>query len=204
MIELKDISFSYIRLLSKFRKEVFKKFTALFEDGKIHLISGKNGSGKTTLLKIMAGFLIPSEGHILIDGKKADYLNFPYQHVSIFMDPNRAFYHQLTVIENLKFYGYCNINEIQKIADAVNMSRENLNLKFGELSSGNRVKSVLIKCFIENKKNILLDEPFAHLDKNSQNSILKFILSIKKEKCVIVAGDSIFYDVYDNEVKLND
>ncbi|MGC9070879.1 MAG: ATP-binding cassette domain-containing protein [Elusimicrobiales bacterium] len=204
MIELRDVSFSYKRVLSSFKKEVFKNFTALFDDGKIHMVLGRNGSGKTTLLKIAAGFLIPSAGYVSIDGAKADYINFPYDKVSIFTDPNRMFYHQLSVVENLRFYSHCDISEIKRFADIVNMDQKNLNLKFAELSCGNRVKAALIKCFMEKRKNILLDEPFAYLDKASQDSILKFILSIKNERCIVIASCNRFFDVYDSELKIDD
>ena len=48
---------------------ILKNITHTFESGKIHGIVGMNGSGKTVLLKCICGFLHPSEGKILVEGK---------------------------------------------------------------------------------------------------------------------------------------
>ena len=48
---------------------ILKNITHTFESGKIHGIVGMNGSGKTVLLKCICGFLRPSEGKILVEGK---------------------------------------------------------------------------------------------------------------------------------------
>lgn len=41
--------------------------------GEIHALLGENGAGKSTLMHIMAGYLKPSAGHILIDGKERNF-----------------------------------------------------------------------------------------------------------------------------------
>jgi simple sugar transport system ATP-binding protein len=41
-----------------------------FRDGEIHALLGENGAGKSTLMHVMAGYLKPGAGHILIDGKE--------------------------------------------------------------------------------------------------------------------------------------
>mgnify|MGYP003374088832 CR=1 FL=1 len=48
---------------------ILKNITHTFESEKIHGIVGMNGSGKTVLLKCICGFLHPSEGKILVEGK---------------------------------------------------------------------------------------------------------------------------------------
>ena len=48
---------------------ILKNIAHTFEEGKIHGIVGMNGSGKTVLLKCICGFLHPSEGKILVEGK---------------------------------------------------------------------------------------------------------------------------------------
>ena len=41
-----------------------------FEKGKIHGIVGNNGSGKTVLMKCICGFLLPTEGKVIVNGKQ--------------------------------------------------------------------------------------------------------------------------------------
>ena len=50
-------------------KSFARKTEIVFDDG-ITAIIGPNGSGKTTLIKLAAGLLQPTQGQILIDGKK--------------------------------------------------------------------------------------------------------------------------------------
>lgn len=56
---------------------VLKDVTVDFEQGQIHGIVGNNGSGKTLLFKVIAGYLKPKEGEIIIDdmrlGQKQDF-----------------------------------------------------------------------------------------------------------------------------------
>lgn len=41
-----------------------------FESGKIHGIVGNNGSGKTVLMKCICGFLLPTEGTVIVNGRR--------------------------------------------------------------------------------------------------------------------------------------
>ena len=61
-----------IQNVSKFfgQDQVLKEINRSFEAGKIHGIVGNNGSGKTVLMKCICGFLFPSSGRILVDGKQ--------------------------------------------------------------------------------------------------------------------------------------
>ena len=50
-------------------EQVLKGISREFEAGKIHGIVGNNGSGKTVLMKCICGFLSPTEGRVVVDGK---------------------------------------------------------------------------------------------------------------------------------------
>ncbi len=52
------------------QERVLHSVTRDFEKGKIHGIVGNNGSGKTVLMKCICGFLIPTEGEIIVNGKR--------------------------------------------------------------------------------------------------------------------------------------
>ena len=49
---------------------VLKDVSRSFERGRIHGIVGNNGSGKTVLMKCICGFLIPTEGEVIVNGKR--------------------------------------------------------------------------------------------------------------------------------------
>ncbi|MEW6011863.1 MAG: ATP-binding cassette domain-containing protein [Elusimicrobiota bacterium] len=190
MILLKNICFSYYSELFKLKTKVFENFNAQFDKDKIYTLTAPNGYGKTTLLKIIAGFLVPQKGELRIENSVVDFKNFPYDKISIFYNQERVFYNQLTVKENLYFYGFSNMEGIINGLTYVNLKTEFLYEKFENLSSGNKAKAVLIKNIMENKPIMLLDEPFSYLDPESKESIKRYLTEIKKERCVIIATNN--------------
>ena len=63
IIEIKNLN-------KKFKeKEIINNLTVAFERGQIHGLIGRNGSGKTVLLKLIVGFILPSSGEIIVNGK---------------------------------------------------------------------------------------------------------------------------------------
>ena len=49
---------------------ILRNISVQFEEGNIHGIVGRNGSGKTMLMKCICGFIRPTSGHIIVDGKQ--------------------------------------------------------------------------------------------------------------------------------------
>lgn len=206
MILLKNIYFSYYSAPFNLKTKVFENFSAKFDKGKIYTLTAPNGYGKTTLLKIMAGFLLPQKGELIIGNSAVNFKDFPYDKISLFYNQERAFYNQLTVKENLYFYGFSNIEEIKNKLTYVNLNREFLQEKFENLSSGNKAKAVLIKTIMENKQIILLDEPFSYLDSKSKESIKRYLGEIKKEKCIIIAtnNEKEIKEISDETIRMGD
>ena len=52
------------------KTEILKHINVSFEEGKIHGLIGRNGSGKTMLMKCICGFIKPTNGEIIVDGKQ--------------------------------------------------------------------------------------------------------------------------------------
>ena len=63
MIEIKDLTKSFDGV------EVLSHISMTLEKGKIYGLVGRNGSGKTMLMKHILGFVSPTSGSIIIDGK---------------------------------------------------------------------------------------------------------------------------------------
>lgn len=206
MILLKNIYFAYYSELFKLKTKVFENFNAKFDKGKTYTLTAPNGYGKTTLLKIIAGFLVPQKGELRIENSVVDFKNFPYDKISLFYNQERAFYNQLTVKENLYFYGFSNIEEIKNKLTYVNLKTKFLYEKFENLSSGNKAKAVLTKNIMENKPIILLDEPFSYFDSESKESIKRYLTEIKKEKCIIIAtnNEKEIKEISDETIRMRD
>src|SRR5437867_9407201 len=83
------------RLLSAFRPvrvevlEALQAVDLVVPTGRFIGIIGSNGSGKSTLLKIMAGLLMPNQGHVTVNGTLAPLLEL-----------GLGFHNELTVREN--------------------------------------------------------------------------------------------------------
>ena len=74
-----------------------------FYPGEVHALLGENGAGKSTLIKILSGVYTPTEGEVILDGEKVDFVS-PRQA----LDAGIAVIHQelsiandLTVAENI-------------------------------------------------------------------------------------------------------
>lgn len=63
MIEVKDLN------LTLKKKAILKEINVSFEKGRIHGLIGRNGSGKTMLMKCICGFVKPTKGTVMVDGK---------------------------------------------------------------------------------------------------------------------------------------
>ena len=62
-IELKNVTKEFDKV------EIIKNISLEFGTGKIYGLYGRNGSGKSVLMKLICGFLIPTKGKVLINGK---------------------------------------------------------------------------------------------------------------------------------------
>ncbi|MEF3280308.1 MAG: ATP-binding cassette domain-containing protein [Elusimicrobiota bacterium] len=193
-MQLKNISYSYKELFSFKRKNIFKDLNLKFEENKIYLITAPNGYGKTTLLKIMAGFLIPDKGDVIVNNHLLK--NFNPRLVYIVYNYTRRFYWQLTVKENIDFFSGIyhfsyNLNDFEMASDTLMMDRQFINKKFGQLSNGNMMKANLLLCFLSKSKIWLLDEPFVLLDEKSSECLSKILKEEKKQRTIIIASASL-------------
>lgn len=80
---------------------VLNDINLALESGKIYGLIGRNGSGKTVLMKIICGFLMPSKGYVLINGRKLGKdIDFPENTGIIIEAP--TFLAHLNAYQNLK------------------------------------------------------------------------------------------------------
>jgi len=96
---------------------VLNDINLALESGKIYGLIGRNGSGKTVLMKIICGFLMPSKGYVLINGRKLGKdIDFPENTGIIIEAP--TFLAHLNAYQNLK-----NLADIRGIIGPINFCR---------------------------------------------------------------------------------
>ncbi len=171
-------------------KEAVKGISFKIKDNEILGLLGPNGSGKTTTIGMMLGLLKPSNGEIIIDGKKIEDNRIEILKKINFISPYIELPKKLTVKQNLIVYG--KLYSVPDIKKRIEYLSEKLRLEdllnriTGELSSGQKNRVSLAKALINNPKVLLLDEPTASLDPEIADFVRTFLENYKKEKKISI------------------
>ena len=148
--------------------------------GELVSIIGPSGAGKTTLLKIIAGLDQPDSGSIR---SQADLLSNPA--ILVFQD--YVLFPMMTVFDNVAFGLKTRRKGSAEILQRVVAMLDYFGLadkadQFpNQLSSGQQQRVALARAMVVNPSILLLDEPFANLDKNLKGGTAEFIRRFQKE-----------------------
>ncbi len=171
-------------------KEAVKGISFKIKDNEILGLLGPNGSGKTTTIGMMLGLLKPSNGEIIIDGKKIENNRIEILKKINFISPYIELPKKLTVKQNLIVYGKLySVSDIKKRIEYLSEKlrlNDLLNKITGELSSGQKNRVSLAKALINKPKVLLLDEPTASLDPEIGDFVRTFLEDYKKEKKISI------------------
>ena len=176
MLKLTDVTWLYQHLPMRFTLSVRR--------GELIAVLGPSGAGKSTLLNLIAGFLQPANGSIILNGH--DHTRTPpaARPVSMLFQENNLFTH-LNVRQNigLGMHAGLRLNAVQqqKLSDiALQMGIGDLLERLpGELSGGQRQRVALARCLVREQPVLLLDEPFSALDPALRQEMLLLV----KEVC---------------------
>ena len=143
-------------------------------------IVGPSGAGKSTLLNLIAGFVLPTQGNIWLNGENHTH-SAPYERpVSMLFQENNLFPH-LTVQQNLALGLKTSLkltaleqDQIERVADAVGLTSFLSRLP-NSLSGGQKQRVALARCLLRDKPILLLDEPFSALDPELRLDMLNLI-----------------------------
>jgi len=173
-------------------KVALDDLTLEIKSGTIFGLLGPNGAGKTTLISILNGLTKFDEGRVEVFGLPLEKNLHEIRKRCALVPQTLAFYENLSVIENLRFFG--GIQNIEKkvleqnIDYAVETNRLSsmLHQKASTLSGGQKRRLNIAIGLLNDPDILFFDEPTVGIDPESRNEILETIVSFKAaDKTVI-------------------
>ncbi|MBF9042374.1 ATP-binding cassette domain-containing protein [Rhodobacterales bacterium HKCCE4037] len=143
-------------------------------------LMGVSGSGKSTLLSVVAGFVWPDEGLVLIDGVDVSRAPVAERAMSILFQDGNLFPH-LNVFDNVALGIDPGLKLSRADRSRVGDALEKVGLKGydarkpGDLSGGQQSRVALARMLLQDRPLVLLDEPFAALDPGLRREMLALV-----------------------------
>lgn len=175
MIEVKNLTLTVRQTI------ILKDVNMICERGTICGLIGRNGSGKTMLMKCICGFVRPTEGEIVVDGKRIGRgRDFP-ESVGLLIE-NPAFIPYYSGMRNLRilagFQGKIGAAMIRSAMERTGLDPD-LKRHVGKYSLGMRQRLGLAQAIMEDPDLYVLDEPMNGLDREGIHQIRDLLLEEK-------------------------
>ena len=153
--------------------------------GELVALLGPSGCGKTTLLRLIAGFIAPDSGTIVIDNKDQTKVP-PHRRRVGMVHQNYALWPHMTVAENVSFglemRGESRdeiVVKVDRILEMVELDGYKTRLP-GQLSGGQQQRVSLARALVTEPEVMLLDEPLSSLDANLRSQLQRHLRDVVK------------------------
>lgn len=192
-------------------KDIHFSFSGIKKIG----IIGASGSGKSTLIDILSGFLSPTAGEFQVNGiKLASLSQKDWQSQLTYIPQHPHIFHD-SVLNNIRFYvPEATVDEAAAAAkkaglwDVIQDLPMGMNTIIGEggraLSGGQEQRIALARAFLGNRSIILLDEPTAHLDIETEYELKETMLQLCTGKLVFFATHRLHWMLEMDEIMVLD
>ncbi|RXZ77831.1 thiol reductant ABC exporter subunit CydD [Paenibacillaceae bacterium] len=161
-------------------------------------IVGASGAGKSTLLDVIAGFASPASGNVIIAGNRLEGQHREGWQQQFSYIPQHPHLFSLSLADNVRFYEPdASLEQVKEAVKAVGLSELTARLAAGYdepigeggriLSGGQKQRVALARALLGNRPNILLDEPTAHLDIETELELKETILQVTEGKRMFLA-----------------
>ncbi|MBI2441297.1 MAG: ABC transporter ATP-binding protein [Lentisphaerae bacterium] len=187
MIKVEQVSkcFGPIKALDAVSFEVLK--------GEIVGFLGPNGAGKTTLLRLLATYLAPTKGRILIEGQDIFLHSLEARRRLGYLPENAPLYPEMRVDEYLSFRAKLKgvprrrrrdrLEEVKVLCGVKDVERRII----GGLSKGFCQRLALADSLVHNPELLILDEPCSGLDPNQTRALRELIRGLARRLTIVLA-----------------
>ena len=176
---------------------VLRKMDVRLNQGEMLGLLGSNGAGKSTFMNIVLGLLKPDFGDIFLGNSKLTNLAI-HERSKLgiaYLPQQTSIFRGLTVYENLLAIAQILKKDPTQQRDAVEKLMAEFSIthlrdvKAMALSGGERRRTEIARCLINNPKVLLLDEPFAGVDLLSIQDIKQLLLKLQSRGCAVLVTD---------------
>ena len=165
--------------------------------GEVFGLLGPNGAGKTTTLRMIGGLILPTGGHVTIDGTRIERANVDALRRRIgFLTETPGLWEQLTVFANL--VTYAKLFGVTHPVDASERMLRRFDLwdrrddRAAVLSKGMKQKLAVARALVHDPEVVLLDEPTANLDPQTARRVRDMVAELRdRGRAVIVSTHNL-------------
>ena len=184
-------------------ERILDSINLYINDKEFLTLLGPSGCGKTTTLRIIGGFLSPTSGTVIFDGKTINDVP-PYERQINTVFQRYALFPHLNVFDNIAFGLRVAKLPKEEINERVNQMLEIVSLKgyghrrIGSLSGGQQQRVAIARALVNRPKVLLLDEPLGALDLR-----LRKDMQIELKRIQQAMGITFVYVTHDQEEALS-
>ena len=194
-IEIRDLvkSFGRVRALDGLSLTV--------PEGSLLGLIGRNGAGKTTTFNVLAGFLKPTSGSVVVRGEALVAGEPPVGKIALLPQDARMPEHR-RVGDVLRMLGCLSglspqeaDRRSEQAMESLALGKDTLGRKVGHLSHGQRRRVAIAQALVGRDEVIILDEPLAGLDPRAAAELRELIVQLKSQRTMILSS----HDLHDVE-----
>jgi len=160
--------------------------------GEVYGFLGPNGAGKTTTLRMLLGLLTPDSGSSAVLGYDSQKQGAALRRLVGYVSQLRSLYLDLTVEENLLFFGRMYDLEAGVLAERVKAEAERFQLGgdlrrlLGSCPTGVQRRCSMAVALLHQPKLLILDEPTSGMDTTSRREFWAFLGGLVAEKSTVI------------------
>ena len=192
-VEIETVCFSYGNT------HVLKKIAVTIEHGEYIAIIGPNGGGKSTFLNLIMGFLKPNSGKVYLFGKNPVSMRKRLGYVPQMLHYDRRF--PITVEEMVLMgeiskhslfgkYPEGSQDRCREVLEKIDLL-DQISTPIHALSGGQMQRALIARALITDPDILLLDEPTASIDKETEQKLLELLISFKGKKTILMVTHNL-------------